>query len=167
MQQCYAHYCQWKPWRRHILGSSCCFSWLCCARWSNSLSFLEKGKLHRYLGVKSLSCICEILFHKMCFSSLFNAFILERAYLLHSMLSSIFIWFNLLAFLKHMWKLPIFSFFLQLRKTNVGITFKSIPRAKCPLDIVGTCKCQQQLLFSSSVQRSLKWSLRCPGFPSF
>lgn len=130
MEECYAHCWQWKPWRKHILGSPCCFSWFCCARWSNSLSFLKKGKLHWWLSVKSLSCICEMLFHKMYFSSLFSAFILEMAYLLYGMLSSILIWFNLIAFLKHIWKFPIFSFFSSScsEKWIVGITFESIPQ---------------------------------------
>lgn len=45
VQQCYVHCCQWKPWRRQVLGSAWCFSPLCCARWSNSLIFLRKGKI--------------------------------------------------------------------------------------------------------------------------
>lgn len=128
----------------------------------NSLSFLEKALLRWWLSVKLLSCLCEILLHKMCFSSLFSAFILERAYLLHGVLSSILICFNLLTFLKHMWKFPIFSSFSG--KWMCALLFRSIPWAKCPLDTVGTCKCQQELLFSFSIQRSLKSQLSCFSF---
>lgn len=99
VQQYYVHYCQWRPCRKNVLGSRCCFLPVFGARWCDIALFWGKGKITfiivqrkvimLYLGtcpIKFRTSFLHDMFGFVFF--LFSVFTMERDHYLYGVLSS-------------------------------------------------------------------------------
>lgn len=167
VQQYYVHYCQWRPCRKNVLGSRCCFLPVFGARWCDIALFWGKGKITFIIVQRKVIMLylgtCPIKFRTSFLHNMFGfVFFFSLVYSLWKGTAIYTVCSHpLLEYLKNTYSFLLVCFSL-LRKTNVGIALKSVPWAKCPWDVVPQMPTTAFILFIVD-ERSLKRSLSCPG----